>query len=72
MDDEDDKEEEGEDNPDVNDKDDGEKEDQLADLDNNERGELINNTEAVHIMLNKVCLYVSIISSPLHSCPLLL
>ena len=70
MDNEDDNEEEGEDDPDVNDKDDDEEEDLLADLDDDEREELINNTEAVHKMLNKMHLYVSIISLSLHSCSL--
>jgi len=69
MDDED--EEEGENDPDVDDEDE-EEEELLTDLDNNEREELINNTETVCTMLNKVCLNVSIISLPLHSCPLLL
>jgi len=71
MDDEDD-EEEGEDDPDVDDKDNKEEEDLLADLDDDKREELINNTEAVCMMLNKVHLNVSTISLPLHSCPLLL
>jgi hypothetical protein len=68
MDDEDDE----EDDPDVDDEDNEEEEDLLAELDDDEREELINNTEAVRTMLNKVRLNVSIISLPLHSCPLLL
>jgi len=72
MDDEDDKEEEGEDDPDADDEDEEEEEDLFTDLDNDEREELINNTEAVCMMLNKVRLNVSIISLPLHSFPLLL
>jgi hypothetical protein len=71
MDDEDDK-EEGEDDPDADDEDKEEEEDLLTDLDDDKREELINNTEAVRTMLNKVRLNVSIISLPLHSCPLLL
>jgi hypothetical protein len=71
MNDEDD-EEEGEDDPDADDEDEEEEEDLLTDLDDDEREELINNTEAVCTMLNKVRLNVSIISLPLHSCPLLL
>jgi hypothetical protein len=71
MDDKDDK-EEGEDDPDVDDEDNEEEEDLLADLDDDEREELINNTEAVRTMLNKVRLNVSTISLPLHSCPFLL
>ena len=68
MDDKDDK----EDDPDVDDEDNEEEEDLLAELDDNKREELINNTEAVCTMLNKVCLNVSTISLPLYSCPLLL
>ena len=68
MDDKDDK----EDDPNVDDKDNEEEEDLLAELDDDKREELINNTEAVHTMLNKVRLNVSTISLPLHSCLLLL
>ena len=68
MDDKDDK----EDVPNVDDKDNEEEEDLLAELDDDKREELINNTEAVHTMLNKVHLNVSTISLPLHSCLLLL
>ena len=56
----------------MDEKDEEEEEDLLADLDDDEREELMNNKEAICMMLNKVHLYVSIISLPLHSCLLLL
>ena len=60
------------DDPGVDDDDEEEEEDSIGALDDNEREELINNTEAVCTMLNKVCLLASVISLSLHSCSLLL
>jgi len=70
MDDEDD-EEEGEDDPDADDEDEEEEEDLLTNLDNDEREELINNTEAVRTMLNKVRLmfyYFFCLCTHVHCC----
>jgi hypothetical protein len=68
----DDEEEEGEGDPDADDDEEEEEEDPLGALDDDEREELINNTEAVRMTLNKVHLSASVISLPLCSCPLLL
>jgi hypothetical protein len=54
------------------DNDDEEEEDPLGALDDNEREELIYNTEVVCTTLNKVCLSASVTSLPLCSCLLLL
>ena len=65
-----DDEEEDEADPDADDDDEEEEEDPLGALDDDEREQLINNTETVHTTLNKVCLFASVIYSPLHSCAL--
>ena len=49
----DDEEEEGDGDPDADDDDEEEEEDPLGALDDYEREQLINNTETVHMMLNK-------------------
>jgi hypothetical protein len=68
----DDEEEESAGDPDADDDDEEEEEDPLGALDDNEREELINNTEDVRTTLNKVHLSASVISLSLCSCPLLL
>jgi hypothetical protein len=68
----DDEEEESVGDPDAGDDDTEEEEDPLGALDDDERAELISNTEDVCMMLNKVHLSASIISWSLCSCLLLL
>ena len=68
----DDDDEESAGDPDADDKDKEEEEDLLGALDDDERGELISNTEDVRMTLNKVCLSTSVIFLPLCSCQLLL
>ena len=55
----DDKEERNEGNDEADDKDKEEEEDPLSTLDDDERKALIHNTEAVHTMLMKVCVFLS-------------